>query len=296
MGFFDGLFDIGKSIIGSVVGGIFGDESQEDSNTANYQTLLAQQQFASAEAAIARDFAADQASINRDWLMEGSNSSYQRAVVDLSKAGLNPMLAYRNGGASTPSSSSPSGFSAGIPSSPTMQASGLAAVNTGLAVADAIARIEKTKSEADLNKARVPLTEEETKRTEAQHREVVYRLENILPAEKARIIADAVLKNAETNRAQAQAGTSYAQGRLFGEQADTEPVRRRLFEQQMRESYQRAHLTAAEEARVQMALPGLYNVMRSDLTAYGEAVRPYLTDTQRVLNSAGSIGLKVPRR
>lgn len=39
---------------------------------------------------------------NRDWQTEMSNTSYQRAVGDLQKAGLNPMLAYQQGGASTP--------------------------------------------------------------------------------------------------------------------------------------------------------------------------------------------------
>lgn len=46
---------------------------------------------------------AEQASDNRDWQERMSNTSYQRAVKDLESAGLNPMLAYARGGASTPS-------------------------------------------------------------------------------------------------------------------------------------------------------------------------------------------------
>lgn len=53
-----------------------------------------------------REFNAAEAQKNREWQERMSNTSYQRAVQDMLKAGLNPILAFQHGGASTPSGSS----------------------------------------------------------------------------------------------------------------------------------------------------------------------------------------------
>lgn len=57
-------------------------------------------------------FNAQEAQKNREWQERMSNTAYQRAMADMKQAGLNPILAYQQGGSSTPGGSSASGTAA----------------------------------------------------------------------------------------------------------------------------------------------------------------------------------------
>lgn len=84
------LSKVGESILAggmSMIGSMFGNASQQ------------------ASARQAAEFNAREAQLNREFQQRMSDTSYQRATADMRAAGLNPMLAYTQGGASTPSGS-----------------------------------------------------------------------------------------------------------------------------------------------------------------------------------------------
>lgn len=100
--------------------GIIGDKADpyHDGQPATYLEYLhelqkaaaeRQMEFQQASAREAMQFEADQAALNREFQREMSNTAYQRAVSDLRKAGLNPVLAV-GASASTPAGSSAQGY------------------------------------------------------------------------------------------------------------------------------------------------------------------------------------------
>lgn len=98
-----------------------------------------------ADAATASNAA--EAQKNRDFQERMSNSSYQRGMADMKAAGLNPLLAFSQGGASTPSGSTGSAATAH------MENALAPAVNSAVQGLQLHTALEQTQSQTSLNRA-----------------------------------------------------------------------------------------------------------------------------------------------
>lgn len=175
-----GLVAGGLSAIGSVAGGLMNSSAQNSANEANLQ--------------IARE--------NNAFQERMSNSAYQRSMADMQKAGLNPMLAFSQGGASTPSGNTA-----------TMQST-----RPGDAVSGAASSaVEGAKSgtQAALNDAVKDLTDEQNKHVQNSAAKVGYegetaRTEMVIARHSKDARAEAAKAEAEAKIKEAQYRSKFA--------------------------------------------------------------------------------------
>lgn len=99
---------------------------------------------------VANQFSAQQVAANREFQERMSGTAYQRGTADMKAAGLNPMLAYSQGGASSPAGNSAQGIAA-----PTVNKLGSAMQGAASAaqIHNTNAATEKTKAETENIKA-----------------------------------------------------------------------------------------------------------------------------------------------
>lgn len=119
-----GAYGVGFSSARAADTGVSGASDLYNQITGDFQAQMDANRIAQAEQAQidrdfqlnsareAMDFSAAEAAKQRNWQEMMSNTAYQRAVQDMRAAGINPILAYTQGGASTPSGAAGTGYAA----------------------------------------------------------------------------------------------------------------------------------------------------------------------------------------
>lgn len=256
-----------------LIGGMMTNEANKDIATASTAASIAEaarnRKFQAQQATLNRQFESTQASRARNYQLEVSKTAYQRAVGDMKKAGLNPMLAYSQGGAA--SGSVASGHAPGTPSgsqgqvySPQYRDPIGGALSSATALYDVAARAAQVKNiEADT----------ELKGRQADERgsahmlnvweqnKIISYLNDKLPYEIGNLVTDIVKKNADVDRIRKEIDIL---------------VEKRI-------------LTNAQAAEAWMGLRHAYNKYVAEGSDFKRNVSPYLDDVGKITSSAGDI-------
>jgi hypothetical protein len=141
MGMFDGILSAVTSPVASIASSLLGAAGSylgtQSANQANLDIANAANQQSQANQ-----------TQNQKWLEGQRSTQYQTAVSDMKAAGLNPMLAYTQGGAGTPSSAA----APVVQAAPRQNVLGNAVTTAqhGLQSLNALAQAEQTKAQTNL--------------------------------------------------------------------------------------------------------------------------------------------------
>lgn len=277
MGFFDGIM----SAIGDVAGpaidmvtGAFDGGIPIGSLISAGTSLFGTEQTNTANAA--------QAAMNRAFQADQTGTAYQRAVKDMSAAGLNPMLAYSQGGASS-----------GGGAQATMQNSLGAAVGSfqqqrqldaNLDVASATAAKARAEAhvadtQAALNAATVPKVQAETVQSTSSAAHLDQQVRN-LAEEINRVRSSTALIEAQRRWGNVKTPAEYADlmagARLKGFELGKG--------EQLLPAIKRG--LTAEAGLSELAIPQARNLAESQSSWWMRNVSPYLSDFSKVTTSA----------
>lgn len=154
MSFLPGLSDVLEVVGGPLIGGLMSNQGAQQANSASAAMSREQMDWSSAEA-----------QKQKDWEERMSSSAYQRAMLDMKKAGLNPILASKTGGASTPGSNLPS---AQLPQFQNTWAGAGNAVNSAISAYKTRSDVQLQNSMQELNSAKTSYTSAQVDLAKAQ--------------------------------------------------------------------------------------------------------------------------------
>lgn len=186
--------------LGGITGGILGFVGQQQTNQKNWDIAQA-----------ANAASAEQAQRQMDFQERMRSTQYQTAIEDMKKAGLNPMLAYTQGGAGTPSGAMGQVSTAKVGN----------VIGSALAGAQAAS---STAADVDLKKATTTNTSAQTIKTEADTIQTAANIGKILEDTKVstqtqknleatlnHILEQIKLTKAQTGQTSAQTGKTTAE-------------------------------------------------------------------------------------
>lgn len=209
------IIGAGISALGNLAGGFIGQSGVNQTNQNQMQ--LAQQQM---------QFSAEQAQKQMDFQERMSNTQYQRAMADMRSAGLNPMLAYSQGGAGNVAGAMGSYTQAQLenPNAPLSEGVSKAvtsakdAAQTVAGIKLAAQQVDQSKSQTELNQDNAALAKATTAKTALEMINTAKQGEKI-DAETRNINQGTITSAASAGLMGAQAGTAGALTRLHTREA-----------------------------------------------------------------------------
>lgn len=279
MGLFDGIIkNVIPAALGFGVGKFFGDSATQiigglDAEKARSDAEWGQQ--------VSNAQNAEQAQLNRDFQERMSSTSYQRGVKDMEAAGLNPMLAYSQGGASTPAGG------IGNPMQ-NVQEKGVQAKTSAAQAEQAMAQTAVLFNTAEKTKAETRNVEEDTRLKEQTR---------ITSAEQAGLIntqnqqAWQTIEKMKHEIQQIAENTNLTKAEI---QMVYEQIRNAILTgEQIRANTSNTNVNTALR---RLEIPLARNLAEAEGSAWKRNIAPYLEDAGKVVGSAGAAArLRAPR-